>query len=161
MTKKKQTKSSRKRDKKPVSLTAPVNIKIKAGKPIKLNIPKQLINPDDYIVVKYWGENGLYGWVVCKNIREEISPSYTSKERAYDWLADHKKDLSKIGKCIVVKYLSKKGLLKWVVLKNENEEISQAFDSREKAYEWLQNYENEQASEKHIRKSIIVPDYWL
>ena len=160
MSKMKRTKPRKKRDKKPGSLTPPINIKIKAGKPIKLNIPP-LINPDDYIVVKYWGENGLYGWVVCKNIREEISPSYTSKEKAYCWLADHKKDLSKTDKYIVVKYLSNKGLLRWIVLKNKNEEISQAFDSREKAYEWLQNYENEQTSEKHTRKSIIIPDYWL
>ena len=46
----------------------------------------ELINPDEYIVVKYWGEKGLYGWVVCKNKNETLSPAFDSKDMAYDWL---------------------------------------------------------------------------
>jgi hypothetical protein len=156
MAKSKKTKSKGKRYKKPVPLTAPVKISIKPGEPVKLNMPNELINADNYVVVKYWGEKSLYGWVACKNRKEEISV-FDSKNEAYDWLANHKKDLIDPNKYIVLKYLNEK----WLVCKNINEKISQAFDSKEKAYEWLQNYEKKQASKKHLKKSIIVPDYWL
>ena len=77
---------------------------------ISFKVRMEFINPDEYVIVKYWGEKSLYGWVVCKNKNEELSP---------------------------------------------------AFDSKDKAYEWLQNYENQLALEKHFNKSIIVPNYFV
>lgn len=77
---------------------------------IHFKLRQELINPEGYFIKKYWGERGLYGWVVCKS---------------------------------------------------KTEELSQAFNSKEKAYEWLQIYEQQQALEHHFSKSIIVPDYFL
>ena len=107
----KQLKSGRIKYKRPVPISVPTKITIKPGaETIQLKIQTELINPDEYVIVKYWGEKDLFGWVVCKNKNEELSP---------------------------------------------------AFDSKDIAYEWLQNYEQQQALEKHFIKSIIVPDYFV
>jgi len=107
----KQRKSDGSKYKKLVPISVPTRITLKPGaETIQLKIQTELINPDEYIIVKYWGEKDLFGWVVCKNKNEELSP---------------------------------------------------AFDSKDIAYEWLQNYEQQQALEKHFIKSIIVPDYFV